>query len=119
MHKMLRCQPEFPARQGGATGEPKKAAFPSLSDFIYPVLMDTDPAQLIDEEYKHRHNQLFCWRMLKLISQVDVTTFSKPPVTASETNTRSGFEIFGGNVEEQARIFCKNHMKRVILDHLP
>lgn len=59
--------------------------------------------------------------MLKLISQIDVTTFSKPPVTASETSsqTRSGFEIFGGNVEEQVRIFCKNHMKRVILDHLP
>ena len=120
MHKMLRAPADFPLRPGAVTAPAKQAAFPSLSDFIYPVLMDTDPAQLIDDEFKNRHKQLYCWRMLKMIAQVDLTTFSKPTPTPSDpSQQRSGFYIFEGNIEEQARIFCKNHMKRKILDHLP
>lgn len=30
-----------------------------------------------------------------------------------------GLDPFKGNIEDQARIFCKNHMKKQILDHLP
>ena len=117
---------------------------PSLSDYVYPVLMDVDPEQLVDDEFKNYHNQVFCWRMLKLISQVDLTTFSghhKPsnaPGASSTTVTQQAsatngaaehgaasrahhqqFEVFEGNIEEQARILCKQFMKREILDHLP
>ena len=89
--------------------------------------------------------------MLKLISQVDLTTFSghhKPsnaPAASSAALTQQNsvnggaasvsggggehgasrghhhqqFEVFEGNIEEQARILCKQFMKREILDHLP
>lgn len=73
MHELLRAQVDFPIRD---SYQFKKAEMPSLSDFVYPVLMDTDPEQLVDDEFKNYHNQVFCWRMLKLISQVDLTTFS-------------------------------------------
>ena len=76
MHTMLRAPADFPQQVGGPSATLKKAELPSLSDFVYPVLMDTDPEQLIDDEFKNRHNQLFCWRMLKLISSVDQTTFA-------------------------------------------
>ena len=100
-----------------------------MSDYIYPVLMDTDPAQLVDDEFKNRHNQLFCWRMLRQVALVDLTTFSqqKPNSTlaAPETATSAanqpsvGSAVFEGNIEEQARILCKSHMKKEILDQLP
>ena len=65
MHELLRAQVDFPIRD---SYQLKKAERPSLSDFVYPVLMDTDPEQLVDDEFKNYHNQVFCWRMLKLIS---------------------------------------------------
>ena len=85
MHEMLRAPVDFPIRDSYKL---KKAEMPSLSDYVYPVLMDVDPEQLIDDACKNYHNQVFCWRMLKLISQVDLTTFSahKPaPLTATAT----------------------------------
>ena len=39
-----------------SVAELKKAELPSLSDFIYPVLLDIDPAQEVDDEYKNCHN---------------------------------------------------------------
>ena len=75
---MLRQKADFPMKPGmPAAAELKKAEMPSLSDFIYPVLLDIDPAQEVDDEYKNCHNQLFAWRMLRLISQIDVGTFQK------------------------------------------
>lgn len=115
MHKMLQEPADFPIREGAATAVPKKAEMPSLSDLIYPVLMDVDPAQLVDDEFKNKHSQVFCWRMLKLISQVDLTTFGKD----EPQNNRPVFSVFEGNIEEQARIFYSSHKLRDIPDHLP
>lgn len=115
MHKMLQEPADFSIRTGALTAAPKKAEMPSLSDFVYPVLMDVDPAQLVEDEFKNKHSQVFCWRMLKLISQVDLTTFG---ADESQKN-KPVFSVFEGNIEEQARILCKQFMKREILDHLP
>ena len=61
--------------------------------------------------------------MLKLISQVDVSTFQKPipnaPQESANQAKRSTNEVFEGNIEDQARILCKDNMKREILDHVP
>ena len=65
---MLRAKAEFALRPNLPVADFKKAVLPSLSDFIYPVLLDVDPAQEVDDEFKHRHKQLFCWRMLKQIA---------------------------------------------------
>ena len=133
MHEMIRAPVDFPVRDSYTL---KKAELPSLSDYVYPVLMDVDPEQLVEDEFKHRHSQIFCWRMLKLISQVDLTTFSatpKPSATtaaaasqvtaagaeAGSVGQRGPFEVFEGNIEEQARILCKQFMKREILDYVP
>ena len=88
MHEMLRAPVDFPIR---AAYKLKKAEMPSLSDYVYPVLMDVDPEQLIDDACKNYHNQVFCWRMLKLISQVDLTTFSahKPANAVPNATTTS------------------------------
>ena len=53
---MLRAHAEFPAYVGGPTSDFKQAEICSMSDFIYPVLLDTDPTQLVDDEFKNRHN---------------------------------------------------------------
>ena len=65
--------------------------------------------------------------MLKQISQVDLSTFAAqkpatiaPPEKEKESQpNRTGFEVFEGNIEEQARILCKQFMKREIVDHQP
>ena len=40
MHEMLRAPVDFPIRDSYKL---KKAEMPSLSDYVYPVLMDVDP----------------------------------------------------------------------------
>lgn len=49
---------------------------PPLSTFLVPVFMDLDPEQGIEEEYKNKHNQLFCWRTLRSLAEVDLRNFS-------------------------------------------
>ena len=71
---------------------------------------------MIDDELKNRHDQLYSWRTLKLISQFDLTTFSK---SETSSNQQQRYDPFKGNIEDVARVFCKNHMRRQILDHLP
>jgi hypothetical protein len=40
MHEMLRAPVDFPIRDSYKL---KKAELPSLSEYVYPVLMDVDP----------------------------------------------------------------------------
>ena len=56
MHKMLRAPADFPLTAGQPTAPAKKAAMKSLSDYIYEVLQDIDPANLVDDDQKHRHD---------------------------------------------------------------
>lgn len=40
--------------------------------------MDIDPTNLVEDEYKNRHNPLFNWRMLRQIASVDIANFAVP-----------------------------------------
>lgn len=90
----------------------KPSAQPTLSDYVYPVLMDCDPNQGIEDEYKNRHNQLFSWRMLRQIAQVDITNFSMVKSTQSDEGRKGGMKNFDGNIEEQALLLHEKAMKR-------
>ena len=43
----------------------KKSAMKSMSEYVYPVLLDCDPTQGVEDEYKRNTDLLFSWRMLK------------------------------------------------------
>ena len=79
LHKFLRAPIDFAIGADGRAelnSVARKAALPTLSDFVYPVLMDVDPTQGIEDEYKHKHNMLFSWRMLRQVALVDIANFS-------------------------------------------
>ena len=116
MHKLLRAPPDFPLNAGEKPPlqTVKKADLPSLSDLVYPVLLDVDPEQGVEDEYKNKHNSLFCWRMLRQISQVALTCFSAEQKIDNKPN-----KIFEGNIEEQAKILCKSFMKKKIMEAPP
>lgn len=42
-----------------------------LNDYINPLLADKDPDNGIEEEYKHKYKQAFCWRFLRAVSFID------------------------------------------------
>lgn len=107
MHTLLRQPADFPLRPDAPVSEKKKAYMVSLSEYLYPVLLDTDPEQMVEDEFKNRHNQLFCWRLLRLVSSVDQTTFSgslKNPSVETGGQASRPSDVFEGNVEEQARM---------------
>ena len=92
MQKLLSAPLDFQSKAGSQTVHVKKSAMPCLSDFIYPVLLDIDPTQGIEDEYKHKHDTIFSWRMLKQIAFIEIKNFS----------WSKQFVPFEGNIEEQA-----------------
>jgi hypothetical protein len=77
-----------------------------LSDYIYKVLMDLDPEQGVEDEYKNKHNQLFCWRLLRQIAYIDIGNF--------DLKTEGKAKPFAGNIEEQVELLHKKAPKRDI-----
>ena len=51
-------------------------SLPALNAFLNPVFQDMDPDQAIEDEFKHKKNNLFCWRTLRAIAEVDIMNFS-------------------------------------------
>ena len=74
---------------------------------MVPVFMDLDPDQGIEEPYKNKHNQLFCWRALRSLAEVDLKNFSGE---GQPQKNRNRFE-FGGNIEEQAQLLLNTKAK--------
>ena len=81
LHQNLRASTDF-----SGSVPLKKSALPSLSDFVYPVLLDCDPTQEVEDDFKHKHDLLFSWRMLKQISAVDIANVSRISSKASGTD---------------------------------
>jgi L-rhamnose mutarotase len=56
-------------------GSLKQGSLMKLNDFVNPILMDLDPDQGVEEEYKKKHDQTFCWRFLRAVSYIDQQCF--------------------------------------------
>lgn len=56
-------------------GSLKQCSLKKLNDYINPILLDQDPNQGVDEDYKNKKNQAFCWRFLRAVSYVDQQNF--------------------------------------------
>lgn len=55
----------------------KKGCQKTITTFLNKVLSDLDPIQGIEDEYRKKHDQVFSWRMLRQISNIDLPNFSK------------------------------------------
>lgn len=53
------------------TQKVQKTEHKNLNDYINPLLADKDPDNAIEEEYKHKYKQAFCWRFLRAVSYID------------------------------------------------
>jgi len=54
---------------------PKACNQKTLNHYVNPILQDMDPDQGIEDEYKQKHNQIFCWRFLRAVSYFDQSLF--------------------------------------------
>lgn len=59
-----------------------------LNDYVNPILYDLDPDQGIEEEYRKKHDQTFCWKFLRTVSYLDPQSFQDKKM-----------QVFNGNVE--------------------
>ena len=112
MHRLMSAPLDFHNNEINPSMKEKKLNMPCLSDHVYPVLLDIDPTQGIEDEYKNKHNLIFCWRMLKQISYIDLKNFATTkqfPHLQNDSVKQEGssggkFIPFEGNIEEQALI---------------
>lgn len=84
------------------------AKIPLMSEFLNPMLIDMDPEQMVEEEYKHKNNQVYTFRFLRQISFVDILNFHGKP------ETYKTFHKFEGNAEEQAMIMYNRNKRKQI-----
>ena len=87
-------------------GNLKKCSLKKLNDYINPILLDQDPNQEVDESFKNKKNQAFCWKFLRAISYVDQQNFCYKQDKRLDT--------FDGNVEKLANIVHKLAMKKAV-----
>jgi hypothetical protein len=81
---------------------------PTLGDYLYPLISDIDPDNGIEEAYKQKHQQLFSWRFLRLVSFLFLVNFHGKPELQKQ------FHKFEGSSETQSIIlYQKNKRKEV------
>jgi len=54
----------------------KAGSLKKLNDYINPILADQDPDEEVEDEYKRRHDQVFCWRFLRAVAFADQQNFN-------------------------------------------
>lgn len=93
----------------------KKGPLKRLNDYVNPVLADQDPEQCIEEEYKRKHQQVFCWRFLRTLSYIDQSTYYQKKGNAGENKVKT----FNGDVELLASQIHEQAKKREIQEGRP
>lgn len=113
----LRMEGEKKVRNGVArtpTTNVRKGQLKRLNDYVNPILADQDPDQCIEEEYKRKHHQVFCWRFLRTLSYIDQSTFC-----AKRGNAGEKVKPFNGDVELLASQLHEQAKKREIKEARP
>lgn len=104
-------QAEQAGSQNIKVGQLKK-----LNDYINPILTDMDPSQYIEDEYKHYHQPVFCWRFRRTLCYLDQSSFiqKKGATTTSHGQDGRVVKLFKGDVEELAVQIHEQAKKREI-----
>lgn len=66
----------------------KQGSILKLNDFVNPIMCDQDYTQDIEDEYRRKHDQTFCWKFLRAVSYLDPASFQDKRM-----------QVFDGNVE--------------------
>jgi hypothetical protein len=46
----------------------KAGSLKKLNDYINPILADQDPDEEVEDAYKRKNDQVFCWRFLRAVA---------------------------------------------------
>ncbi|BDA44079.1 probable THO complex subunit 1 [Coccomyxa sp. Obi] len=58
-------------------GEANRRKAPSLKEFLAPVIMEMDPDEGIEEQYKTKKDAVYTWKALRQMSRASLPVFSK------------------------------------------
>lgn len=78
---------------------------PALGEYLKPVLVQMDPDEGIEEEYRLKNDKTFCWKALRLISKQDVSLLSKVNAQGGslETAVKAYFDGLEGAANGEAK----------------
>ena len=54
----------------------KQGSLLKLNHYLNKILADADPENEVDDEYKNKHDQTFCWKFIRAVSHIDLTKFN-------------------------------------------
>lgn len=111
MRATLYFPEEFYVKSDPASTKIKKGKLKKLNDYVNPILADQDPDNCIEDEYKVKHKQLFCWRFLRTVSYIDQSMYG--PVK-KDTKVKT----FNGDVEQLAHLILDNAKKRDVMQQV-
>lgn len=47
-----------------------------LNHYLNKVLADADPDNDVEEQYRNKHDQAFCWKFIRAVSYTDIAKFN-------------------------------------------
>ena len=81
MNKILRLDREIYKVPGSQVTLDEKHALKNgsllqLNYYLNQVLAEADPENEVEDEYKHKNQQAFCWKFIRAVSYLDLTNFN-------------------------------------------
>ncbi|KAK9915708.1 hypothetical protein WJX75_002974 [Coccomyxa subellipsoidea] len=80
-------------------GDANRRKTPSLQEHLAPVIMEMDPEEGIEDQYKTKKDEVYSWKALRLIARTNLPIFSKM-LTATQPKPRKGA---GGKEDKRER----------------
>jgi hypothetical protein len=106
MTKILRLDREIYKDPNSEKELDKKHALKSgsllkLNHYLNKVLADADPENEVEEEYKNKHNQAFCWKFIRAVSYDDLSKFNN--FVKRPSNITGGIEKMAITIHGEAK----------------
>ena len=70
-----------------------------LNDYVNPIMCDLDYTQDIEDQYRRKHDQTFCWKFLRAVSYLDPQSFQDKKMQVFNGNV----EFIAQNIHQQAK----------------
>lgn len=106
MNKILRVDREIFKVPGSKTELDEKHALKQgsllqLNHYLNKVLADADPENEVEDKYKQKQQQAFCWKFIRAVSYLDLTNFNN--FVKKPSNITANVEQMAKSIHNEAK----------------
>ena len=79
----------------------KRGSLLKLNHYLNKVLADADPENEVEEQYRNKHDQAFCWKFIRAVSYTDIAKFNN--FVKKPSNITASVEQMASSIHTEAK----------------